>query len=82
MKCVFVFFLFYNSLDLNNQKILCLPSIYQFERKLGFWTTLQNIFIEKIWHNAYQRHTQQPKAQQTDAQKSEAQEPKAHKTHA
>ena len=22
------------------KKILCLPSIYQFERKLGFWTTL------------------------------------------
>ena len=32
--------LFYNALDLNNQKILWLPSIYQFERKLGFWTTL------------------------------------------
>jgi hypothetical protein len=35
--------LFYNALDLNNQKILCLPSIYQFERKLGFWTTLESI---------------------------------------
>ena len=31
MKC-FIFLLFYNALDLNNQKILCLPSIYQFER--------------------------------------------------
>ena len=39
MKC-FIFFAFYNDLHLNNQKILCLPSIYQFERKLGFWTTL------------------------------------------
>ena len=29
-----------NDLDLDNQKILWLPSIYQFERKLGFWTTL------------------------------------------
>jgi hypothetical protein len=28
--------LFYNALDLNNQKILWLPSIFQFERKLGF----------------------------------------------
>ena len=35
--------LFYNDLDLNNRKILCLPSIFQFERKLGFWTTLQCI---------------------------------------
>jgi hypothetical protein len=26
------FLLFYNALDLNNQKILCLPSIYQFDR--------------------------------------------------
>ena len=32
--------LFYSALDLNNQKILCLLSIYEFERKLGFWTTL------------------------------------------
>ena len=31
LKC-FIFLLFYNALDLNNQKILCLPSIYQFER--------------------------------------------------
>ena len=31
MKC-FIFLLFYNALDLNNQKILWLPSIYQFER--------------------------------------------------
>ena len=32
MKC-FNFFAFdYNAVDLNNQKILCLPSIYQFER--------------------------------------------------
>ena len=31
MKC-FIFFAFYNALDLNNQKILCLPSIFQFER--------------------------------------------------
>ena len=29
---MFYFLLFYNALDLNNQKILCLPSIYQFER--------------------------------------------------
>ena len=36
------FLLFYNNLDLNNQKILWLPSIFQFERKLGFWTTLQS----------------------------------------
>jgi hypothetical protein len=27
-----VFFAFFNVLDLNNQKILWLPSIYQFER--------------------------------------------------
>ena len=27
-----IFLLFYNDLGLNNQKILCLPSIYQFER--------------------------------------------------
>ena len=31
MKCL-IFLLFYNALDLNNQKILCLPSIYEFER--------------------------------------------------
>jgi hypothetical protein len=31
MKCL-VFLLFYNALDLNNQKILWLPSIYEFER--------------------------------------------------
>ena len=37
---VLFFLLFYNALDLNNQKILWLPSIYEFERKLGFWTTL------------------------------------------
>ena len=30
---MFYFFAFlYNALDLNNQKILCLPSIYQFDR--------------------------------------------------
>ena len=29
---VLMFLLFYNDLDLNNQKVLCLPSIYQFER--------------------------------------------------
>ena len=29
---VLFFLLFYNDLDLNNQKILWLPSIYQFER--------------------------------------------------
>ena len=28
--------LFYDALDLNNQKILWLPSIFQFESKLGF----------------------------------------------
>ena len=32
----------YNALDLNNQKILWLPSIFQFERKVGFWTTLMS----------------------------------------
>ena len=37
---VLFFLLFYNAFNLNNQKILCLPSIYQFERKLGFWATL------------------------------------------
>ena len=43
MDEIFYFFLlFYNDLDLNNQKILCLPSIFQFERKVGFWTTLVN----------------------------------------
>ena len=42
MKFLFFFLLFYNDLDLNNQKILCLPSIFQFERKLGFWTTLHS----------------------------------------
>ena len=31
MKC-FNFFAFLNALDLNNQKILCLTSVYQFER--------------------------------------------------
>ena len=36
--------LFYNDLDLNNRKILCLPSIFQFERKLGFWTTLLEMY--------------------------------------
>ena len=41
MKCFIFFLLFYNAFDLNNQKILCLPSIYQFERKLGFLTTLE-----------------------------------------
>ena len=35
--------LFYNDLDLNNQKILWLPSIFQFERKVGFWTTLESV---------------------------------------
>ena len=34
---VLIFLLFYNALNLNNQTILCLPSIYQFERILGFW---------------------------------------------
>ena len=33
---VLFFLLFYNALNLNNQKILCLPSIFQFGRKLGF----------------------------------------------
>ena len=41
MKCFIFFLLFYNALDLNNQKILWLPSIFQFDRKLGFWTTLR-----------------------------------------
>ena len=31
----FYFLLFYNALDLNNQKILCLPSIYEFESSWG-----------------------------------------------
>ena len=39
----YFFLLFYNNLDLNNQKILGLPSIFQFERKLGFWTTLKSL---------------------------------------
>ena len=39
---VLILLLFYNDLDLNNQKTLCLPSIFQFDRKLGFWTTLTN----------------------------------------
>ena len=47
MKCC-CFLLFYNALDLNNQKILCLPSIYEFERKLGFWTTLKCIFVNQV----------------------------------
>ena len=45
---VLIFLLFYNDLDLNNQKILCLPSIFQFERKVSFWTTLlkmNNFFL-------------------------------------
>ena len=33
--------LFYNALDLNNQKNLWLPSIFQYERKVYFWTTLE-----------------------------------------
>ena len=37
----------YNDLDLNNQKILWLPSIFEFERKLGFSTTLPHM-ISKI----------------------------------
>ena len=40
MNEIYIFFLFYIDLDLNNHKILCLPSIYQFDRKLGFRTTL------------------------------------------
>ena len=35
-----LFCFFCNVLDLNNQKILCLPSIYEFKRKVRFWTTL------------------------------------------
>ena len=46
MKC-FNFLLFYNAFDLNNQKILCLSSIYQFDKKLGFWTTLKNTLFCK-----------------------------------
>ena len=46
MKC-FIFLPFYNDLDLNNQKYLWLPSIYEFERKLGFWTTL--IITKPAW---------------------------------
>ena len=34
----FFFFAFYNALDLN-EKILCLPLISQFKRKLDFWTS-------------------------------------------
>ena len=41
-----IFLLFYNDLGLNNQKILCLPSIFQFERKLGFWTTLVHLIYK------------------------------------
>ena len=32
MNEMFYFLLFYNALDLDNQKMLCLPSIYEFER--------------------------------------------------
>ena len=40
-----MFLHFYNAFDLNNQKILWLPSIFQFERKLGFWTTLEEMTL-------------------------------------
>ena len=45
---MFYFLLFYNALDLNNQKILWLPSTYQFERKMGFWTTLISLSSAEI----------------------------------
>ena len=55
--------LFYNDLDLNNQKSLCLPSIFRFERKLGFLTTLLNgkqLFIfNKFWSFDPTVHCQQ-----------------------
>ena len=43
-----IFLLFYNDLDLNNQKILCLPSIFQFER------TVHNLNHPNvlIWNNS------------------------------
>ena len=46
----FNFLLFYNDLYLNNQKILCLPLIYQFERKVGFWTTLYSMTVQFCLH--------------------------------
>ena len=60
---VLIFLLFYNDLDLNNQKSLCLPSIFRFERKLGFLTTLLNgkqLFIfNKFWSFDPTVHCQQ-----------------------
>ena len=44
---------FYNALDLNNQKILWLPSIYEFERKLGFWTVLIEIELTDIQNKGW-----------------------------
>ena len=54
MKCWVFFLLFYNTLDLNNQKVLCLPSIFQFERtvtdlnrlnlQLINWDTFNSVF--------------------------------------
>jgi hypothetical protein len=38
--------LFHNDLDLNNQKILCLPSIYQFERT---GTNLDHPMENTVW---------------------------------
>ena len=57
-----MFLLFYNALDPNDQKILWLPPIFQFEKvwKVGFWTTLvyreratatQCALLYKFWVN-------------------------------
>ena len=50
---VLFFLLFYNAY-LNNQKILCLTSIYEFKRKLGFWTTLMTDWI--FWEILFSKH--------------------------
>ena len=57
------YFIFYNALDLNKQKSLCLPSIFRFERKLGFLTTLLNgkqlLIFNKFWSFDPTVHCQQ-----------------------
>ena len=47
------FLLFYNALDLNNQKILCPPSIYLLERKLGFWTNPRGDSLQKLLQKVF-----------------------------
>ena len=54
---VLIFLLFCNALDLNNQTILCLPSIHQFERKLGFWTTLTQCQIGLLFFPLHYFHS-------------------------